>query len=369
MSVVAPPPSLPLSYEDGEARPPQGKPALTIGIVLLDQFTLAAFAGFVDVLRLAGDHGGRSRQIHTAWRVMSWDGKPRCSSAGLTIEVEAGLPDDPAQFDYIAVCGGNDYSSGRMPEPLRDWLRLAAALRVRLLGICTGTFALAQADVIGPRTVCVHWNVLEAFRERFAQTRAVVDRLFVDEGDLISCAGSTAAIDLGLYLVARHCGRDKAQQAMRHMMLQGRGRAACRRRISAPTCPASRTCACGRRRISSSSASTIRRRWTPSRVTSAWAGASWNGPSAWPPACRRWRSSGNCGWNMAAGCCLIMPAASRKSRWIADLPTARIFHAISARISGNPRASISKATGGRPRGTKAKSASFPRSLAPARRPA
>lgn len=221
MSVVAPPPSLPLSYEDGKARPPQGKPALTIGIVLLDQFTLAAFAGFVDVLRLAGDHGGRSRQIHTAWRVMSWDGKPRCSSAGLTIEVEAGLPDDPAQFDYIAVCGGNDYSSGRMPEPLRDWLRLAAALRVRLLGICTGTFALAQADVIGPRTVCVHWNVLEAFRERFAQTRAVVDRLFVDEGDLISCAGSTAAIDLGLYLVARHCGRDKAQQAMRHMMLQG----------------------------------------------------------------------------------------------------------------------------------------------------
>lgn len=221
MSVAAPPPSLPLSYEDGEAHLPQGKPALTIGIVLLDQFTLAAFAGFVDVLRLAGDHGGRSRQIHTAWRVMSWDGKPRCSSAGLTIEVEAGLPEDPAQFDYVAICGGNDYSSGRMPEPLRDWLRRAAALRVRLLGICTGTFALAQADVIGPRTVCVHWNVLETFRERFPATRAVVDRLFVDEGDLISCAGSTAAIDLGLYLVARHCGRDKAQQAMRHMMLQG----------------------------------------------------------------------------------------------------------------------------------------------------
>lgn len=38
---------------------------------------------------------------------------------------------------------------------------------MRLLGICTGTFALAQADVIGPRTVCVHCNVLETFRERF----------------------------------------------------------------------------------------------------------------------------------------------------------------------------------------------------------
>lgn len=211
----------PSPYEDGEDALPQGKPALTVGIVLMDQFTLAAFAGLVDVLRLAGDHGGRSRQIHTAWRVMSWDGKPRCSSAGLTIDVADRLPEDPSVFDYVAVCGGNDYISGRMPEALRDWLRLAAAQRVRLLGICTGTFALAQADVIGPRTVCVHWNVLDAFRERFPQTRAVVDRLFVDEGDLISCAGSTAAIDLALYLVARHCGRDKAQQAMRHMMLQG----------------------------------------------------------------------------------------------------------------------------------------------------
>ncbi|KAG0760867.1 hypothetical protein G6F22_019022 [Rhizopus arrhizus] len=55
-------------YEDAAQGLPPGKPALTIGIVLMDQFTLAAFAGLVDVLRLAGDHGGRSRQIHTAWR-------------------------------------------------------------------------------------------------------------------------------------------------------------------------------------------------------------------------------------------------------------------------------------------------------------
>lgn len=221
MNTVVFPPAASSPYDEDADALPREKPALNVGIVLMDQFTLAAFAGLVDVLRLAADHGGRSRQIHTSWRVMSWDGKPRCASAGLTIDVADGLPVDPAEFDYVAVCGGNDYQNGRMPEPLRDWLRLAAARRVRLLGICTGTFALAQAGVVGPRTVCVHWNVLDAFRERFPQTRAVVDRLFVDEGDLISCAGSTAAIDLALYLVARHCGRDKAQQAMRHMMLQG----------------------------------------------------------------------------------------------------------------------------------------------------
>lgn len=198
-----------------------GRPGLTVGFVLLEQFTLAAFAGLVDALRLSADHGGRGRQIHTRWRVMSEDGLPRTSSAGSALAVSGGLAQDPTEFDYIAVCGGNDYLNTHMSTTLRDWLRCAAANRVRMLGICTGTFSLAQADLVGSRSVCVHWNVLDAFRRRFPSTRAVVDHLFIDEGDLITCAGSTAAIDLGLYLVQRHCGRDKAQQAVRHMMLQG----------------------------------------------------------------------------------------------------------------------------------------------------
>lgn len=197
------------------------RPSLSVALVLLDQFTLAAFAGFVDVLRLSSNPGGGSRQVDTAWRVMSVDGLPRTSSAGLVLEVEGALAEDPGAFDYVAICGGNDFPNPHQSKALRDWLRRAADSRARLLGICTGTFALAQADVIGSRTVCVHWNVLDAFRARFPRTRAAVDHLFIDEGDLITCAGSTAAIDLGLYLVARHCGREKAQQAVRHMMLQG----------------------------------------------------------------------------------------------------------------------------------------------------
>ncbi|MBD9439785.1 GlxA family transcriptional regulator [Pseudomonas sp. PDM04] len=197
------------------------RPQLSVGFVLLDQFTLAAFSGFIDVLRLAADLGGGSRQIHTAWQVMSVDGLPRTSSAGIALEVTGGLAQDLEAFDYVAICGGNDYLNTHMPSPLRDWLQRVAKSRTRLLGICTGTFALAQAGVVGSRSVCVHWNVLDAFRTRFPKTPAAVDHLFIDEGDLITCAGSTAAIDLALYLVARHCGREKAQQAVRHMMLQG----------------------------------------------------------------------------------------------------------------------------------------------------
>jgi transcriptional regulator GlxA family with amidase domain len=84
------------------------RPQLSVGLVLLDQFTLAAFSGLIDVLRLSADLGGGSRQIHTAWRVMSVDGLPRTSSAGITLEVSGGLAQDVEAFDYIAICGGND---------------------------------------------------------------------------------------------------------------------------------------------------------------------------------------------------------------------------------------------------------------------
>lgn len=208
-----------------DARPESAAPAsrtspLRIGFVLLDQFTLAAFGGLIDALRLAADHGGRSRQIHASWAVMSLDGLPRRASCGVVASDNAPLQ-DPAAFDYIAVCGGNDYLNEHQPPALLDYLRRAAARRVRLIGVCTGTFAIAQAGLAQKRTVCIHWNVLEAFQAQFPHVRAVTDKLFVDEGDLLSCAGSTAAIDLGLYLITRHCGSSKANQAVRHMMLQG----------------------------------------------------------------------------------------------------------------------------------------------------
>ena len=195
------------------------RPPLRVGFLLLDNFTLAAFSGLIDALRLAADHGGRSRQIDAAWIVMSLDGKPRQSSCGVAITPNAGLQ-DPAGFDYLAVCGGNDYPNRALPAALLAYLRQAADQRTRLLGICTGTFAIAQAGLVGDRRVCIHWNVTESFAAQFPDITAVVDRLFIDEGDLITCAGSTAAIDLGLYLIARHCGRGHAQQTVRHMMLQ-----------------------------------------------------------------------------------------------------------------------------------------------------
>lgn len=195
-------------------------PSLRVGLLLLDRFTLAAFGGFIDALRLAADDGGQSRQIHASWQIMTPGASKRSASCGLEV---SGTSDflDPERFDYIAVCGGNTYLEERLDPAITRYLNEAREKRLRLLGICTGTFAIARAGLAAGRTVCVHWNVHDAFEHQFPKVRTSVDRIFIDEGDLITCAGSTAAIDLGLYLVLRHCGRDRMQQALRHMMLTG----------------------------------------------------------------------------------------------------------------------------------------------------
>lgn len=191
---------------------------LRVGFVILDKFTLNAFSGFIDALRLAADTGGRSRQIECGWKIMG-KGQVR-ASCGLSI-----LPDtdliDPGNFDYIAVAGGNDYPNRLQPAWLTAYLRQAASAGVPLIGLCTGSFNIARAGLMEGRRACIHWNVHEEFARQFPAIDAVSDRIFVDAGDRITCAGSTGSYDLALHLIERHCGSERAQQSLRHMMLTG----------------------------------------------------------------------------------------------------------------------------------------------------
>lgn len=198
--------------------PGVGHVPLRIGFVLLDQFTLTAFSAFIDAIRLAADRGGRSRQIHCAWSIMG--SGPVRSSCGLRV-----VPDEPlkapGRFDYIAVCGGNGYLEPEVTKDFGRFLNAADHQGIGLIGLCTGTFILAEAGLLDGHRACVHWNVLDAFREAYPSINARSDQLFIDSGSRITCAGSVGSADLALFLIRRHCGQEKARQAARHMMIQG----------------------------------------------------------------------------------------------------------------------------------------------------
>ena len=196
----------------------QRRQKLRVGFLLVEKFTLNAFSGFIDALRLASEEGARSRQILCGWEIMG--AGPVKASCGLHVVPTTELV-EPSSYDYIAVCGGNGYLDRTHPKWLDRYLKRADAAGVPLVGVCGGTFNIAWAGLMDGYPACVHWNIFEAFREEFPGIDARPDRIFLDAGARITCAGSAGATDLALHLIARHCGPERAQQSMRHMMLPG----------------------------------------------------------------------------------------------------------------------------------------------------
>ncbi len=196
--------------------PPQEP--LTVGFVLLHRFTLLPFAAFVDCLRLAADEGDRSRQVRCHWTFMSGSGEPALSSCGATIAPCEPFR-DPAEFDYLVVIGGVQDQGDRRDDRALAYLRRAAEAGVPLVGLCTGVFALIQAGVMKGRRCCVSWYHHRDMVQRFPAIQPVADRLFIDDGDRLTCAGGAAAADLAAYLVERHQGKAWAMKSLNIMLL------------------------------------------------------------------------------------------------------------------------------------------------------
>lgn len=193
-----------------------GRP-LSVGFVLLHRFTLLPFAAFVDCLRLAADEGDRSRQLRCHWSFMTQDGKQAMSSCGAAITPCEPLK-DPQTFDYIVVIGGLLDERQSADRHALDYLRQAQALGVPLIGVCTGVFTLIQAGLMTHRRCCISWYHHRDLVHLFPAIEPVADRLFIDDGDIITCAGGASTADLAAYLIERHMGKAWAMKSL-HIML------------------------------------------------------------------------------------------------------------------------------------------------------
>lgn len=190
---------------------------LRVGFVLMHNFTLTAFASFVDVLRLAADEGDRSRPIGCAWQVMSPGRRPARSSCGVEIHPTSDLV-DPSQFDHVVVVGGLLRGTPPLRPAIGDYLK-AAAGRTTLVGVCTGSFVLCRLGLMNQRKCCVSWYHYRDFLEEFPTLVPVADQLFVVDRDRITCSGGTGVADLAARLVTQHLGEATAQKALNILLI------------------------------------------------------------------------------------------------------------------------------------------------------
>ena len=104
------------------------------------------------------------------------------------------------------------------PEVLQA-LRQAAAGGATMLSVCSGVFVLGAAGLLDGRRCTAHWINTEELAELYPDAKIDPDVLFVDDGDLISSAGTAAGIDACLHLVRRELGSAVATRIARRMVV------------------------------------------------------------------------------------------------------------------------------------------------------
>jgi AraC family transcriptional activator FtrA len=106
-----------------------------------------------------------------------------------------------------------------VPVETLEALRHAHGRGARLLSICSGSFVLAAAGLLDGKRATTHWRYAEALQSRYPQVRVDPDVLYIDEGRILTSAGSAAGLDLCLHLIRRDFGAGIANQVARRLVI------------------------------------------------------------------------------------------------------------------------------------------------------
>ena len=164
-----------------------------------------AFASTVEPLR-----GANLIQGHVLyrWSHLSPEGGMVASGGGLEVRTEALPKPSGTDLDMVVVCGGMGSDSYRNAK-LASFLRQIVRRDVIVGSVSTASFILAAAGLLDGRRCTVHWDYLEAFHEAFPQLE-VGNELFVIDGNVFTCAGGTAAMDVMLQFIRQRQGDEFA---------------------------------------------------------------------------------------------------------------------------------------------------------------
>ncbi|WP_373848325.1 GlxA family transcriptional regulator [Achromobacter insuavis] len=156
---------------------------------------------------------------------------------GPSTEVESGIPGlhlariqplpEKLPPEALVIVSGVVGKHIRLDEPearvIIDWLAARhPADGFTLMTVCAGALFAAAAGLTRQRDCTTHHSCLAQLADLDPSARLHDNRIFVEDGNLVSSAGITAGIDLALHMVARHCGPRVASEVARDMVVYQR---------------------------------------------------------------------------------------------------------------------------------------------------
>lgn len=150
-------------------------------------------------------------------RVVAMESGPLRTTAGFHIAPDWGL-EMLALADVVIVPTWRDVHE-RAPEAMLQALRDAHARGAVLVGLCLGAFVLAQAGVLDARRATTHWAYAAALAQQHPTVQVDASVLYVQDGTVLTSAGTAAALDCCLHLLRSTAGATVANHAARMLVL------------------------------------------------------------------------------------------------------------------------------------------------------
>src|SRR6266566_8579029 len=156
------------------------------------------------------------RSAHYELTVCTEGGVVQAAGTGFTLTTSAGL--EPLRRADTVIVPGYENIDATVSAAVLNALRRAHGRGARLVSICTGAFAIAAAGLLDGRPATTHWRRADELQRRYPLVEVLPNRLFVDDGDILTSAGVTAGIDLCLHLIRRDLGAAAANSEARMLV-------------------------------------------------------------------------------------------------------------------------------------------------------
>lgn len=171
---------------------------------LVPDFSMIAFSSAIEPLRMANRMLGE--EAYT-WRIATMDGNPVAASNGIIVSADSDLSKErhalatSGRPSMMFVCSGVNVENAEN-KSLYAYLRESKNCGVTVGGLCTAAHLLAAAGLLNGKRCAIHWENLPGFSEKFSNVDVYAD-LYEMDGNIWTCAGGTAALDMILSLIGR----------------------------------------------------------------------------------------------------------------------------------------------------------------------
>ena len=202
------------------------KNTIEIGLIVYEKAQMAAVLGLTDLFVVASKIAAKSQYTTdlplqvSHWEINAVQQQPTCTFST--------KPDGSGRLAAIIIPPTLETPIAKQAaEPWLEWLREQHSTGVILSSVCAGAFLLGETGLLSKRKATTHWGYAEDFKQRFPDVELDVDRIIIEDGDIVTAGGAMAWTDLGLRMVDRFLGSQVMNETARALLIDPSRREQC----------------------------------------------------------------------------------------------------------------------------------------------